>query len=52
MSLGVAKFMRNVSEEESIDFVALDESTYLREGRHRTAQLYFMVHEERGTSLT
>lgn len=52
MSLGVTKFMKNISEEESIDFVALDEGTYLREGRHGMTQICFMVSGERGTSLT
>lgn len=52
MSLRVAKFMKNISEEESIDFVALDEGTYLRERRHRMTQIVFMVDEERGASLT
>lgn len=52
MSLGVTKLMKNISEEESIDFVALDEGTYLREGRHGMTQICFMVGGERGTSLT
>lgn len=52
MFLRVEKFMKNISEEESIDFVALDEGTYLRAGRHRVIWIIFMVNGERGTSIT
>ena len=52
LSLRVAKFMKKISEEESIDFVALDVGTYLRAGRHRMNRIFFMVDGERGTSIT
>lgn len=52
MSSKVAKFMKNISEEESIAFVAFGEGTYLRTGRHRMIQICFMVDGERGTSTT
>lgn len=52
MSLRVAKSMKNISEEESTDFVALDEGAYLRAGRHRMIRICFMVDGERGTSIT
>lgn len=52
MFLRVEKFMKNISEEESIDFVALDEGTYLRAGRQRVIWIIFMVNGERGTSIT
>jgi len=43
--------MKKRSEEESIDFIALDEGTYLRAGRHKIIWICFMVDGERGTSI-
>lgn len=52
LCLRVAKFKKNINEEGSIDFVALDEDIFLRPGRHRMIRICFMVDGERGTSIT